>query len=174
MDTMKIKQKVGEKLDTLIEQGINSNNLDAIDKLVDVMKDVHEIEKMEEGGKYMNKYSGRDNNEYGNYPRYREGYNESRYSEGNYSRRGVKGTGRGRYRGEEMIDEMYGAYNEYEEGRQQYSQGNYGAENQKIQSLEYMMECVVELVKHLEEKASSQEEKKIVHKAIKEMQEMMM
>ena len=36
------------------------------------------------------------------------------------------------------------------------------------------MGCVVDFVKHLEEKASSQEEKKIVHKAIKEMQEMMM
>ena len=35
----KISEKAEEKLNSLLEQGINSNNLDAMDKLVDIIKD---------------------------------------------------------------------------------------------------------------------------------------
>lgn len=172
MDAKKIKEKVGEKLDTLIEQGINSNNLDAIDKLVDIMKDVGEIEKMEEGGKGM--YGARGNYREGGYGEgYEEGgygrrgnFREGGYSEGNYGRRGVKGTGRGRYRGEEMIDEMYGAYGEYSEG------SSYGNEGKKMQGLEAMLESVVEFVKMLEENAENQQEVQLIKKYTKKLAEM--
>lgn len=183
MDKMKIKEKVGEKIDGLIEQGITSSNLDALDKLIDMMKDVHEIEKIEkEGGHMMYREGG-----YGARGNYREGgYSDGNYNEGNYSRRGNFREGyqeggnysrrdrdsRGRYRGEEMIDEMYSAYGDYEEGREQYNRGNYGAENKEIESVEYMMGCVVDLIKYLKDNANSQEVKKIIDKHIKKMQEM--
>lgn len=182
MDKEKILKEVDKKIDTLVEQGISSTaTIDALDKLVDMKKDLMEIEKMEKH-KYQGEYG-----EYGNYGRnYMEGnYSEGGYNEENYGRRGNYREGyqegnygrrmrdsRGRYRGEEMIDEMDEHYRNYSEGREQYRQGNYGAENKKIESLEYMMGCVSDFIKYLKENADSQEEKKIIDKHIKKMMEM--
>lgn len=180
MDKERLKKEAEKKIDSLVEQGISSTaTIDALDKLVDIVKDIGEIEKME-GGRYGN-YP-----EYGARGNYREGgYQEGNYNEGGYGRRGNFREGyqeggygrrgrdsRGRYRGEEMIDEMNEHYRNYSEGREQYREGNYGAEDKKIKSLEYMMECVVDVVKYLKENADSQEEKKIIDKHIKKMQEM--
>lgn len=176
----KVCEKSEEKLDTLIEQGINSNNLDAIDKLVDIIKDTKEIEMMKEGGKGM--YGARGNYREGGYSaggygegyseggygrrgNYREGgYSEGGYSEGNYGRR--MRDSRGRYRGHEIIDDMDGAYGEYSESR------NYGNAGKKMQSLEYMLESVVEFVKMLEKDAENQEEVQLIKKYTKKLAEM--
>ena len=167
----KVCEKSEEKLDTLIEQGINSNNLDAIDKLVDIIKDTKEIEMMKEGGRGMYRESNyRNYGEYseGGYGRrgnYREGgYSEGGYSEGNYGRR--MRDSRGRYRGHEIIDDMDGAYGEYSESR------NYGNAGKKMQSLEYMLESVVEFVKMLEKDAENQEEVQLIKKYTKKLAEM--
>ncbi len=185
MDKEKILKEIDKKIETLTEQGLTSTaTIDALDKLVDMKKDLMEIEKMEmskysnyseggygargnfrEGGFQGNAYS---EGGYGRRGNFREGgYGESAYSEGNYGRRGVKGTGRGRYRGEEMIDEMYEAYSEYSEGREQY-----GAEGQTIKALEYMLESVVEFVKMLKQDASSQKEVQLIEKYVHKLQEM--
>lgn len=185
MDKEKILKEVDKKIDTLVEQGLTSTaTIDALDKLVDMKKDLMEIEKMEMS-QYSNYSEGRG---YGARGNYREGgYSEGNYNEGGYGRRGNFREGgygeggnygrrgrdsRGRYRGEEMLDEMNEQYRNYSEGREQYRQGNYGAENKKIESLEYMMECATEFVKYLKENADSQEEKKIIDKHIKKMMEM--
>ena len=167
----KICEKAEEKLGTLLEQGINSNNLDAMDKLVDIIKDTKKIEMMKEGGNGMY----REGN-YGEYGR-RGGYREDGYSEGNYNeygRRGVKGTGRGRrrYRGDDMLEDMYGAYGEYEEGREEYERGNYGADSKKSESLKYMLESVVEFFKMLKKDASSQEDMEMIKHYAKKISEM--
>ena len=162
----KICEKAEEKLNSLLEQGINSNNLDAMDKLVDIIKDTKEIEKMKEGGNGMY----REGN-YGNYGEYSEGgygrrgnFREGGYSEGNYGRR--MRDSRGRFRGHEVIEDMRGAYEEYAEG------GSYGDEGKKMQSLEYMLEAVVEFVKMLEKDAENQQEVQLIKKYTKKLAEM--
>ncbi len=176
----KLKKEVDKKLETLTEQGISSTaTIDAIDKLVDIKKDLMEIEQMEQKSYSQGGYAARGN--------YGEGYQEGGYGEGGYGRRGNFREGayseggnygrrqrdsRGRYRGEEMLEEMQDSYNQYEEGKEQYNRGNYGAEDKKFKSLEYMMDCVADFVKYLKETATSQEEKKIIEKSLKEMSQM--
>ena len=167
----KVCEKSEEKLDTLIEQGINSNNLDAIDKLVDIIKDTKEIEMMKEGGRGMYRegnyrnYGEYSEGGYGRRGNYREGgYSEGGYSEGNYGRR--MRDSRGRYKGHEIIDDMDGAYGEYSESR------NYGNAGKKMQSLEYMLESLVEFVKMLEKDAENQEEVQLIKKYTKKLAEM--
>ena len=174
MDKERIIKEVDNKIDTLVQQGLTSTaTIDALDKLVDMKKDLLEMEKME-GGKYGN-YSE------GNYSRnYREGnYGEGSYNEGNYGRRGNYREGyseggsygrrmrdsRGRFKGHDMIDEMDEHYGRYSEGREQY-----GAEGQTMQALESMMEAVVDFVKMLKQDAGSQKEMQLIEKYIKKLE----
>ena len=82
---------------------------------------------------------------YGNYGNYNEGgYGRGNYNEGgNYGRRGVPGTGRGRrYRGysgaEEHLNDMHEHYGAYSESREAANSGNYGAEQDSKKALEYI------------------------------------
>lgn len=177
MDKERVIKEVDKKIDTLVEQGLTSTaTIDALDKLVDMKKDLMEIEKMEK-----HKYQG----EYGEYGNYGRNYMEGEYNEGNYGRRGNYREGyqegnygrrmrdsRGRYRGHEMLDEMSEEYGRYEEGRMEYREGNYGAEGQTMKSLEYMLESVVEFIKMLEKEASSQQEVQLIKKYTKKIAEM--
>lgn len=184
MDKEKMKKEIDKKIDTLVDQGLTSAaSIDALDKLVDMKKDLMEIEKME-GGRYANYRGG---NEYGNYQdgnygargNYREGYEEGNYGNDSYGRRRRDSQGRymergrdARYRGYEMIDEMDRHYGRYSEGQEQYREGNYGAESQTIKSLEYMLESVVDFVKMLKQDASSQKEVQLIDKYTKKIAEM--
>ena len=111
-----------------------------------------------------------------NYRNYGNDYENESYShydeDGQYGRRGVPGSGRrrrdsrGRYMergrdrryGEEKIDEMYGAYQDYSDGKEEYNRGNYGAKSGAMKSLDYMLKSVVQFIEMLKEDASSQEE----------------
>lgn len=94
-----------------------------------------------------------------------------------YGRRGVPGTGRrGRYSGEddseEMMNEMYGAHREYRRGKEEYRRGNYGAKDDTMESLECMMESVVDFIEALKKNADSQEEVELIQKYTEEISEM--
>ena len=170
MDKERVIKEVDKKIDTLVEQGLTSTaTIDALDKLVDMKKDLMEIEKME---KY--KYQG----EYGEYGNYGRNYMEGEYNEGNYGRRGnYRGEyqdgnygrrmrdSRGRFKGHEMIDEMDRRYSNYSEGREQY-----GAEGKSIEELEYMMDAVYDFIKMLKQDVRSQKEMQIIDKGIKKLE----
>ena len=160
MEDNKLNKKLKEDIHKLKEQisqeGIQSNNnLEYLYKLVDIEKDLCEIE---EGGESM-RY-----NDYGRYGR-------DDYGRDEYGRRGNY-RARGNYRGNDYMDSMYNEYNRYEEGREQYNRGDYNAKEDSIKSLEYMMESAVDLVKMLYDKAQSQEEINIIRKYTKKMSEM--
>ncbi len=95
------------------------------------------------------------------------GYDEGNYSEygrqgmigtGPYSRyRGGRGSGRYSYRGADAMDEMREHYMNYNEGRSQYSRGNYGGgEQEMIEATEGIMQSVVDIVKELAESDNPQ------------------
>lgn len=151
----KINEPVETKIGELLKEGIKKENVDYLYKLVDIHKDI-------ENEKYWKEKIMRYR-EYGN------------YSEG-YGRRGVKGTGRGRYRdggynagyrGEEMMDEMAYHYGNYNDGRE-----NYGADDATLESLEKMLDSVKKFMKHLKNEASSQEEMKMIKETAREISEM--
>lgn len=143
----KLKQEIHNLKVIIANDGIESgNNLENLYKLVDIEKDLCEIEK---GGTEM---------------RYED------YGREDYGRR--RRDSRGRYMGHEHLDRMHDEYNRYEEGREQYNRGDYNAKEDSIKSLEYMLESAVDLVKMLYDKAQSQEEINIIRKYTKKMSEM--
>ena len=168
----KVTEEVDKSITRIMQQGVQTNNVDFLYKMIDIKKDIAEIKKEEQEMMYGN---------YGNYGRdsygeYGEGsYNggrrrdsRGRYMEGgSYGRRGVKGTGRGRYRGEEMMDEMAYHYGNYNEGREQY-----GADDETMKSFKYMLKSFKDYYKHLKDEASSQQEVKMLEDVAREISEM--
>lgn len=166
MDMQKLKQKVEEEIDKRLEKGIITDEIKTLGELIDIHKDIANEEYWDKKKEVMQM----------NYSRgYRE-YGEGSYNEGNYSKRGRDSRGRysrrGNFReGEEMMDEMFGAYQSYSEGKEQYGRGNYG-HTETMKSLEYMMESVVDFVEMLKKDAGSQEEVQIIQKHLKHLGEM--
>ena len=165
----KVTEEVDKSIKRIMEQGVQTNNIDFLYKMIDVKKDIAEIEKEEQEMMYGN-YGNYDN--YGEYDRSygggRRRDSRGRYMEGgSYGRRGVKGTGRGRYRGEEMMDEMMYHYGNYSEGREQY-----GADSETLKSFEYMLKSFKDYYKHLKQEASSPQEVKMLEQTAEEMLEM--
>lgn len=166
----KIKEQVETKINEIVSEGIQLNNLEMLETLVEIQKNLAETEKLKSNEEVvdMRNYG----NEYGNYGR--EQYGREQYgnygrrrrdSRGRYMRRGVDS----RYEGEEMLHEMYGNYQNYSEGREQYNRGNYGAKQETMQSLDYMLQSVVDFIEMLKEDASSQEEIELIQKYAKEI-----
>lgn len=168
----KIIKKVEEKIKSLLDADMDKTNVDQIYKLVDIHKDI----KNEEYWKVKEEYYMN----YGNYGGY------GNYSEGSYGRRGVAGTGRGRYRaggnysagdnysargydakyrGEDMIEEMHDSYNDYMES------GSYGGP-ETMEALQYMLKSAEDFFKHIKKEAKSQEEIEMVRKTAKRISEM--
>lgn len=163
-----VKEKVEKSIKNILKDGIQTTNVDNLYKLVDIHKDMTNEEYWKENKDMRN--------EYGN-------YNEGNYGEyGTYGRRGVAGTGRrsyragdnygrrgvdSKYRGEELLDDMYQGYQEYNYGRE-----NYGADKQTLESFKYMVKSFKDYYKHLKQNASSQEEMQILEQAINEMANM--
>ena len=160
----KLKEETDKSMKRVLEQGVQTNNVDFLYKMIDIKKDIAEIEKEEQEMMY------------GNYGRYddmsysggRRRDSRGRYMEGgSYGRRGVPGSGRGRYRGEEMMDEMAYHYGNYNEGREQY-----GADEETMKSFKYMLKSFKDYYKHLKEEASSQQEVKMLEDVAREISEM--
>lgn len=163
----KLKEETEKSMKRVLEQGVQTTNVDFLYKMIDIKKDIAEIEKEEQEMMYSN---------YGNYGREdemmysggRRRDSRGRYMEGSsYGRRGVKGTGRGRYRGEEMMDEMAYHYGNYNEGREQY-----GADEETMKSFKYMLKSFKDYYKHLKDEASSQQEVKMLEDVAREISEM--
>ena len=167
----KVTEEVDKTIKKIMEQGVQTNNIDFLYKMIDIKKDIAEIEKEEQEMMYGNYGNyGRDQyGEYeGNYNGGRRRDSRGRYMEsGSYGRRGVKGTGRGRYRGEEMMDEMAYHYGNYNEGREQY-----GADEETMKSFKYMLKSFKDYYKHLKEEASSQQEVQMLEDVAREISEM--
>lgn len=164
-----VKNLVEKELEQLTKAGIQSNNIDNFGKLVDIHKDIEnecywkvkkEVMKM--------RYSDYDENRYGDDGMYGEDY-------GNYGRRGVPGTGRGRsrrYRGsesEEMMERMKEHFGDYEYSKEEFGRGNYGAKGETMKSLEYMLQSAMEFMKRLQDEADSPEEVQLVKKYAKKI-----
>lgn len=163
----KVTEEIDKSIKRIMEQGVQTNNIDFLYKMIDVKKDITEIEKEEQEMMYSN---------YGNYGREddmmysggRRRDSRGRFMEGgSYGRRGVKGTGRGRYRGEEMMDEMAYHYGNYNEGREQY-----GADEETMKSFKYMLKSFKDYYKHLKNEASSQQEVQMLEDVAREISEM--
>lgn len=129
--TESIKSEIEKILGDISSEGVNQSNVDYIFKLVDIHKDLNQEDYWEVKKMY-----------YGNYRR--NDYDDMSYG------RNRRRDSRGRYRGDDMLDEMKDHYNRYSENRR------YGGRDTS-ESLEYMLESIVCFVEMLEEDASEQD-----------------
>lgn len=147
METEKINQQITEQINCILEEGIQPSNVELLGELVDIHKDLANEEYWKKKQEVMEmRYN--DYNDYGR--RGVPGTGRGRYR-GDYGRRGVPGTGRGRYRGDDAIEEMQEHYGVYSEASSEMNSGNYGAEGDMIKSADGIMKSVYEIVEELSE-----------------------
>lgn len=146
----KLLKKVNEKIEAIIEEDINTNNIDNLYKLSKIKHMTKEDEQMNYGN-------------YGNYSGRGPGYDSYGENYGNYGRYDNYGA-RGRdikYRGEENIDRMHGEY-----GRYQESKNRYGASEDTDKSFHYMVNALEDFIKVLYEEANTQQQKQMLRETI--------
>lgn len=147
-----LQEQTEGKMKELANEGVKRENIDYLGKLADFQKDLLEIKTRKEE-KEM-----RYGNEYGD--SYGRGYRG--YGTEGYGRRGVPGTGRGRYRGEEALDEMKYHYGNYQDS---YNTGNYNAkEDSSYKMTEAFKEFIYAVGQELEPK-----DKQMFKQAMQEM-----
>ena len=164
--TDKIKEMVVKELEQFSDAtDLHGDELDVLYKLVDIDKDLENIDYWKVKKEVMKM-------RYNNYGDYSEG----EYSEGRYGRRGVPGTGRGRYRGhddgEDMIEDMKYSYSAYSESRNAYGRGNYGAEQESMEALEDTMRLFTEFAQKMIQEVDSPEAKQIIKKHLRKISQM--
>ena len=157
----KAKEEVEKLIKAATENGLQASNVQLLYQLIDIHKDI-ENEKYwknkEEAMRYMRDDYGTED--------YRGG--RSRDSQGRFmgDRRSTS------YRGQRVLDEMYNGYRNYNDGKEEYNRGNYGAKNETMKSLEYMLESVTDFIEMLQNDASSQEEVDMIKHYTRKISEM--
>lgn len=162
-------QLAEETLERTIKDGLTTNNLDIVYKLSKIKHLAKEDKEMNNyGNRGYNDYSGRGPG-HGSYGEYNRGYGEYNDGYNNYGRRGYDM----KYRGDDSLDRMAGEYGRYEEGRRSYREGgNYGAKEDSMKSLKYMLEATVDFFKMLNSEAESQEEKQLIRQYAQQLTQM--
>ena len=144
---IKLEDKVIEKMESSIEkiinEGVNTNNIDNLYKL-------SKIKHMAKEDKNMNNY--------GNYGR-RPGYDTygNYYDRNNYGARGYDM----RYRGDEELGRMTSEYGRYMESRSRY-----GAGEETDKSFHYMVKALEDFIKVLYEEADTPQQKQQLREAL--------
>lgn len=133
----KVLEKVNEKIQHILDEDINVNNLDHLYKLSKI--------------KHMAKEDENMYREYGNYGRRYDSYGRDDYrGYDDYGRRGYDA----KYRGHEHLDRMSNEYGRYMDGRTRY-----GANEETDKSYHYMIKALEDFIRVLYEEASNETQK---------------
>lgn len=144
MENQLIK-KVDEKIQNILNEDINQNNLDHLYKLTKIRHMTKEDENMN----------------YGNYGGRRAGYDSyGRDNYGNYGNYGARGRDM-RYRGDDELDRMSGEYGRYQESRQRY-----GASEETDKSFHYMIKALEDFIMVLHEEADTPQQKQMLNETL--------
>jgi len=154
----KLEKKTEESINKILDEGINTNNLEHLYKLTKINHIAKEDENMNYGN-YGN-YSGRGPG-HGSYGR-------DEYGRGNYGEYGNYGENYGRrgrdmrYRGDDSLDRMSGEYGRYMESRERY-----GANDQETdKSFHYMVKALEDFIMVLKQEAESPQQKQQLMEAL--------
>ena len=156
---IKTKEEVEKLIKQVTESGLQVANVELLYKLIDIHKDINNEEywkKKEENMMYR---------DYDNYSGGRSRDSRGRYMD-SYGRRGVPGTGRGRYRGYDMIEEMGEHYGDYSEGRD-----NYGNDRDTEKSFDKMLQSLEDFTYLIMQEADSQDKIEKVRKTARKISE---
>lgn len=149
----KVIEKVEEKIQHIIDEDINTNNLDHLYKLSKIKHLAKEDKEMYGNyGNYGNNYGRR-----AGYDAYgRDSYGRDAYGD-NYGRRGYDM----KYRGDDEIDRMAGEYGRYQESRSRY-----GAGEETDKSFHYMVKALEDFIKVLYEEADTPQQKQMLRETL--------
>lgn len=158
-----LKRASLDKVKQLLQENnneITGNTLEAIGDLVDIYKDITNVEywcEKEESEMY---------GEYGEYGARGRGGRRGNYGEyGNYGNYGEYGArrrdSRGRYRGDDYMDMMKEEYGRYQESRQRY-----GASEETDKSFHYMVKALEDFIKVLEEEAETEQQRQMLRESL--------
>ncbi len=156
---IKTKSEVERIIKQITESGLQTANVELLYKLVDIHKDI-ENEKY-----WKEKEENMMYRDYDNYGGGRSRDSRGRYME-SYGRRGVPGTGRGRYRGYDMIEEMGEHYGDYSEGRD-----TYGNDKETEKSFDKMLQSLEDFTYLIMQEADSQDKIEKVRKTARKISE---
>ena len=146
----KLEKKTEESINNILDEGINTNNLELLYKLTKINHIAKEEENMNYGY-------------YGNYGARRPGYdsygrdNYGEYGRDNYGRRGYDM----KYRGDDSLDRMAGEYGRYQESRQRY-----GAGEETDKSFHYMVKALEDFIRVLHEETDSPQQKQMLNETL--------
>ena len=143
----KVIEKMKESINNQLEQGLNTQNIDVLYKLVDIYKDMKEVENMNYGN-YMGRNVGYDS--------YGRNYGNMEYGR-NYGRQGYDS----KYRGDEYIDRMHNEYGRYMESRNRY-----GAGEESDKAFHFMTKALGEYIEFLYEEAETPQQKQQLQQAL--------
>ena len=157
---VKTKSEVERIIKQITESGLQIANVELLYKLIDIHKDI-ENEKY-----WKEKEENMMYRDYDNYSGGRSRDSRGRYTE-SYGRRGVPGTGRGRYRGYDMIEEMGEHYGNYSEGRD-----TYGNDRETEKSFDKMLQSLEDFTYLIMQEADSQDKIEKVRRTARKISEM--
>lgn len=157
---IKTKFETERIIKQITENGLQIANVELLYKLIDIHKDI-ENEKY-----WKEKEENMMYRDYDNYSGGRSRDSRGRYMD-SYGRRGVPGTGRGRYRGYDMIEEMGEHYGDYSEGRD-----NYGNDRETEKSFDKMLQSLEDFTYLIMQEADSQDKIEKVRKTARKISEM--
>ena len=163
---IKTKSEVERIIKQITENGLQTANVELLYKLIDIHKDIKNEDYWKEKEENM-MYRGRDYFMDDSYNGGRSRDSRGRYMDGSYGRRGVPGTGRGRYRGYDMIEEMGEHYGDYSEGRD-----NYGNDRETEKSFDKMLQNLEDFTYLIMQEADSQGKIEKVRRTARKISEM--
>ncbi len=147
----KLEKKTEESINKILEEGLNTNNLDHLYKLTKINKMAKEEENMNNYGNYGGRRAGYDS--YG-----RDSYGEyGNYGRDSYGRRGRDM----RYRGDDYMDRMSNEYGRYMESRERY-----GAGEETEKAFHFMTKALGEYLDFLHEEADTPQKKQMLNETL--------
>lgn len=167
----KLSEDIKKELTRIEESGINISNIDIVGKLVDILKDIHEINEKEEETNMREYGSYRGGGDYGTYMRDSRG----RYMDnGRMDDRGTYGRG-GNFinmdpRLWNRLEHIMNDAEMYEYGRDKYRGG--GGDERMIDGLEKLMYSVCTFVESMMDFAETPQEKEVIRKHIQKLAKM--
>lgn len=161
---IKAKEEVEKIIKQITEEGLQGANVDLLYRLIDIHKDIENEEywKIKE-----EKIMYRDYYMDGNYNGGRSRDSRGRYADSSYGRRGVPGSGRGRYRGYDYLDEVGEHYGNYSEERD-----TYGNDRETEKSFDKMLQSLEDFTYLIMQEADSQDKVEKVKRTARKISEM--
>lgn len=177
----KLMENIDKELKQIGEQGVNTNNLAMLGELVDIQKDLYQIDQMkrEQEGDYVRDYGRSDyyeRNDYRDtYPHDGRGYGRN-YNEHEYDRNygySAQYPLRRRYGNDdrmiELLECIQDGVERYQEGRERYRHGE--NEERMYDGLERLMYGICQLIETTTDLAETPRAKEIIRKHVQKMKD---